>query len=283
MAVPYNGKVAETFSSLVRSQRLTPFDPRKVGGYDIVDLLGIGGFGKTYLAKKDNKLYALKKINKSTKNAENEIIILRRIAPFCNEQFSCGIEVLDSLTDYFIISQYIDGISPSFLYAKYHQDKNTIFLEYTTSKLIKNVTKALMILHQHGIAHMDIQPKNIIYDTGIDEFRLIDFGISLDLTTGNLKPKGYAPKGYVFEKVLNYRIGESPEIFYQQDIFSLAVTAFYLYEERFPFPLTGNTYNRNVPVYFKQIKSFFLESSLLSMLDGSGTAEKIFNGFDYKL
>jgi serine/threonine protein kinase len=57
--------------------------------------------------------------------------------------------------------------------------KNNTFNINNIPKYFKQIVLGLHACHYNDIIHRDIKPDNILYDATNDEFKLIDFGISL--------------------------------------------------------------------------------------------------------
>ena len=170
--------------------------------YKIVQVLGEGGFGVTYLATDiESGLY----------------VAVKEYAPgksFDEEEFEKGlnrfVKEADVLKEYsyldgivrvwdcfktentaYIVMDYIDGITLKkyvSLHGRFDYDE---LLE-----MMLPVMKSLVTLHRHGLIHRDISPDNLMI--GMDnKLYLIDFGaasrITPDKTTTVLLKAGYAP------------------------------------------------------------------------------------------
>jgi predicted ATPase/AraC-like DNA-binding protein/tRNA A-37 threonylcarbamoyl transferase component Bud32 len=100
--------------------------------------------------------------------------------------------------------------------------------------LAMNITDALAQIHRNGIIHKDINPNNMIWNYETGQLKIIDFGISSELS------KEKIPKLYVLEGTLPYI---SPEqtgrinriIDYRSDLYSLGIVLYELFTGRLPF------------------------------------------------
>jgi len=102
----------------------------------------------------------------------------------------------------------------------------------SSKKIFKQICLAVALLHDNGIAHMDIKPENIFYGT-LDNIRLGDFGgflfanaidlISLDTRRGTLH---YMPPEMVRQDLIN------PQ---KADIWSLGIVLHVLLFSCWPF------------------------------------------------
>ena len=53
---------------------------------------------------------------------------------------------------------------------------------YSTYLIMKQLLEAVEHLHKNGIMHRDLKPQNIIFDTEANLIKVIDFGLSQDLS-----------------------------------------------------------------------------------------------------
>ena len=102
--------------------------------------------------------------------------------------------------------------------------------------LAAQMAQALQEVHAAGVIHKDINPSNAVYHLDTDTLKLIDFGISSELTRET--PELQSPN--VLEGTLSYL---SPEqtgrmnrcVDYRTDFYSLGVTLYQLFTGRLPF------------------------------------------------
>ncbi len=152
---------------------------QRLGPYEIVDLLGRGGMGKVYLARRrddfDHKV-AIKLIQRGIDSDE----VLRR---FHNErQILAGLEhpniarLLDGGTapderPYFVM-EYVEG-EPIDRYCDRHSLPVRKRLE-----LFRQVCSAVQVSHQKLIVHRDLKPGNVLVTSDGGVPKLLDFGIA---------------------------------------------------------------------------------------------------------
>ncbi|MBD2530321.1 protein kinase [Nostoc flagelliforme FACHB-838] len=153
--------------------------------YKIIQPLGSGGFGKTYLAedldiptnpkpkcvvkhlKPQNQDEALLKVAKSLFNREAEI--LYRLDKIHN-QVPKLFAHFEENGEFYLVQEFIDG----------HDLSKEIIAgqpwdEAQVKKLLRDVLEILAVIHQQNIIHRDIKPQNIMrHQDG--KIVLIDFG-----------------------------------------------------------------------------------------------------------
>ncbi len=124
-------------------------------------------------------------------------------------------EMLDGKA--FIAMDFIPGYSMS----KRLRKKQLLSLEECV-RVSKDMLRALVVAHSHGVIHGDIKPGNIIYDEVEDQYVLTDFGAAY---TENRKAGGQivGTPAYMSPEQL-----EGKKLDGRSDLFSLAVTLYQL-------------------------------------------------------
>ncbi len=178
--------------------------------YKIEKVLGQGGFGIIYLAY-DEKLerkvaikeyfpygIAVRTGNKVTipptrdneDNIENFKNEAKSIAKLKNPWIVDVYDVIEENGTVYIVMEYIEGTPLSSLLGKVKENEAV--------KYIKQIAKAVGIIHSAGMLHQDIKPENIIVKNGGD-IKIIDFGSSRVFVADKTKTyqkiltPGYAP------------------------------------------------------------------------------------------
>lgn len=214
---------------------------QKVGVYEIVSELGIGGMGAVYLATRiDGKfeqrvaIKLLKRelnIEKIRRNFAREKEILATLAhPNIATLLDAG--TTDDGIPY-LVMEYIEGVSVD----EFCRSRN---LSLTARlKLFNKVCEAVAFAHRNLIIHRDLKPSNILV-TADGEPKLLDFGISklLDAKTedanitniGAMTPQYASPEQLKGEPVTT-----------ATDVYSLGVVLFKILTGTFPYHSKNKT------------------------------------------
>ncbi|MBW4431570.1 MAG: tetratricopeptide repeat protein [Pelatocladus maniniholoensis HA4357-MV3] len=210
------------------------------GRYQIIQELGRGGFGVTYLATDtySNILCAIKKLDPLNADLETakrffhrEVNILNTLQT--NQQVPKFFDYLEEDNSYYIVEEYIEGTSLAELV---HQK----WPEYTVVNFLQQILSVLAYLHAKNIIHRDVKPSNLIIRKGDNRFVLIDFGSvkKLDsqypssqssITQTMIGTPGYAP---------SEQMAGRPR--FNSDIYALGLTAIQLLTGMHPRELRWN-------------------------------------------
>ncbi len=178
--------------------------------YRIEKVLGQGGFGITYLAYDDilERKVAIKEYfpegiairtgskvtipptRDNEENIENFKNEAKSIAKLKNPWIVDVYDVIEENGTFYIVMEYIEGTPLSSLLGKIKENE--------AIKYIKQIAKAVGIIHSAGMLHQDIKPENVILKNS-EEIKIIDFGSSRVFTADKTKTyekiltPGYAP------------------------------------------------------------------------------------------
>ncbi|HYL11911.1 MAG TPA: serine/threonine-protein kinase [Terriglobales bacterium] len=218
---------------------------RRLGPYQIVRQIGIGGMGEVYRAFRADDQYRKEVAVKLVRAGHDSGFVLNR---FKNErQVLASLEhpniarLLDGGTTeegapYFVM-ELIDGQSID-VYCDTHRLSTTERL-----KLFLQVCSAVQYAHQRLIVHRDIKPGNILVNAeGVP--KLLDFGIA-KLLDAEAQPEALEPTVTVFRLLTPYYA--SPEqvkgepITTSSDIYSLGVVLYELLTGHRLYAVSGRT------------------------------------------
>ncbi len=212
--------------------------------YRVVQLLGQGGFGRTYLAEDQgrfNERCAIKEFvpiqgedhfsDKATQLFKREASVLYQISHPQIPQFRATFEEDERL---FLVQDYVDG--PTFhevLNQRRQQDR--LFSEGEVKLFLKQILPVLAHIHAKGIIHRDISPDNIILRQQDKLPVLIDFGVVKEVVT-RMQLEGMASPATTVGKA-GYAPSEQMQTgraYPSSDLYALAVTAIVLMSGKEP-------------------------------------------------
>ena len=214
--------------------KLTFGKEKEVGGWEIQDELGAGGFGRAYKVEKilyvgdsSVRVSAVLKVVKSTisdtSDAKHMLVNEIRQLSLVNSRYVANFRDAGIYKDGlklapYLVVDFIEGGNLKELIRE-RRAKHRSGLSATQFKtLAENTLRGLYGAHSKNVLHLDIKPDNIIYSAVDDAFVIIDFGLAVlshrdTINTFRGGTYGYiAPEEYVSETSR------------MSDIFSLGMT-----------------------------------------------------------
>ncbi|MFN6034848.1 MAG: SUMF1/EgtB/PvdO family nonheme iron enzyme [Dolichospermum sp.] len=219
----------------------TPGQLLKRGQYEIIDTLGQGGFGITYLAQdhKRKKQVAIKSLNVSflKQRYRDKYGNTEGFGEFLAEEqdkFNTEAMVLATFDHPHIVKVYPELFQEnglSCMVMEYVKGKNLeqylyangVFSESAGLGIFKGIGEALSYIHSRNYLHRDIKPANILLRESDNQAILIDFGLAREvnfaelMSLTNAKTPVFAPPEQ-FENRSNF----TPAL----DIYALAATLY---------------------------------------------------------
>jgi len=151
--------------------------------FDVLHILGAGGFGTCRKALYHNQVVCVKQINQTTKKeaaiqsfkaeTKDEFFQFRHLNIVRLLAASTMVSQADDISELLMVFEYIPG---SNLQHVIDDDDVTIDLKQMCSYGC-NIADALMYVHAFGIAHLDLKPANVMV-TLDGVCKLADFGCS---------------------------------------------------------------------------------------------------------
>jgi serine/threonine-protein kinase len=158
--------------------------------YQVTQVLGAGGFGRTYLAQ-------------DTRRPGNPTCVVKQLKPLTSEPsfletarrlFNSEAETLEQLgnhdhiprllayfeedQEFYLVQEYIEGHTLSQeLQPGQRWDESRVI------DLLKEVLGVLEFVHHHGVIHRDIKPDNLIRRNSDQKLVLVDFGAVKQIRT----------------------------------------------------------------------------------------------------
>ncbi len=162
---------------------------QRVGPYRLLSLVGRGGMGEVYLAKRDDDLYerrvAVKIVQRGPRGSLRErfrrerSILARLVHPNIATLYDGG--VAEDGRPY-LVMEYVEGL-PITAYCDTHALDLGARLD-----VFLTVCQAVQFAHGALVVHRDLKPSNILVDTS-GTVKLLDFGIAKLLADGDEGPE----------------------------------------------------------------------------------------------
>ncbi|NUN64365.1 protein kinase [Pseudanabaena biceps] len=169
-----------------------------VGGhYEVINRLGGGGFGETYLSRDlhlpDRPKRVIKRLSPRSQEAnvlqiarrlfETEAQVLYRLGT--HPQIPQLFAHFEELAEFYLVQEYVDGkdLSHELLRGK-------IWEQFVVANLLQSLLAVLSFVHQNKVIHRDIKPENIIRRRDGQLF-LIDFGVVKEIVTSTTIATGF--------------------------------------------------------------------------------------------
>ncbi|CAI2365600.1 unnamed protein product [Moneuplotes crassus] len=279
--------------SIVREKSGVGFSKRNIRKeYQFLKLLGEGAFGEVrlamhvnssspeYEAKRAIKLIKRDNVENSDKQEEmllNEYNILRQID---NQNIIKIFELWKDEVFYYIVTEYLEGGE---LYKNISERDN--FTEKDCAGLIKQVLLALNYCHKEGIAHRDLKPDNIMFESNSKDSicKLVDFGFA-----------SFCKNGKKMDDMLGTPLFIAPEIISNKkytskvDIWSLGVITYFIISTNPPFKgrtkrelfdsiKSGDFSFKSAPIFRRTSESLqsFISECLVVNPEKRATAEEL--------
>lgn len=235
---------------------LTPGTILEKGKYRIIETLGRGGFGITYLAEQTNirkkvcikeffpKDYYKRDDNSSSINILSDsfkenmsrfkmkfIKEAQTIASLDHENIVPTYDVFEENNTAYYVMDYIEGWSLSAIVKR-----DGAMCEYNAVAYIKQVASALEYIHGLNIMHLDVKPGNIMVATEDKRAILIDFGLAKHYDKQSGEATSTTPVGvsHGFAPMEQYKQGGVSRFSPETDIYSLGATLYYLVTGNIP-------------------------------------------------
>ncbi|QSJ14903.1 serine/threonine protein kinase [Nostoc sp. UHCC 0702] len=217
------------------------------GRYRILEPLGQGGFGKTFLALDEKYLQNSQSFDYSTSNFcvikqflprsqngyynqkafelfQQESLLLAELAK--HSQIPQLLNTFEQEGQQYLVEEWVDGQN-----LEQELAEAGTFNEADIRQLLGELLPLLQFLHTHQVIHRDIKPANIIRRRKDRQLFLVDFGIAKynwqNLKTGTMIGSAeYAAPEQVRGKAE-----------FASDLYSLGVTCLYLLTQMSPFDL----------------------------------------------
>ncbi|MEL6320814.1 MAG: CHASE2 domain-containing protein, partial [Cyanobacteria bacterium J06626_14] len=215
------------------------------GRYQIIRVLGAGGFGQTYLANDVQRPEISPCVVKQFKPASQdpkflqvarrlfntEVAVLKRLGR--HDQVPTFYDSFEENFEFYFVQEFVDGTALDAELDQIHK-----MTEAQVIELIRDVLGILDFVHSQRVIHRDIKPENLIRRKADGKFVLIDFGavkeIQTQIVDTNEQTKltvGIGTEGYTPSE----QLGGKPR--YCSDIYALGITAIQAFTGLQPYQL----------------------------------------------
>ena len=219
------------------------------GRYQIINNLGKGGFGETFLATDTHlpsqKLIVIKRLqqlNYQHKVSVNLITDLFKKEAKILEDLGQHCPHIPTLYAYFVENDRF------YLVQEYIEGKSLLDVGVITSqeclRILTSLLKTLHYIHSKKIIHRDIKPENIIIRNSDREPVLIDFG-AVKETMGTIALNSHSLVSSVIIGTQGFMPPEQTtgRTVYSSDLFALGLTMIYSLTGKYPIELKNNYLN----------------------------------------
>ncbi|MEU8138785.1 protein kinase domain-containing protein [Streptodolium elevatio] len=201
-------------------------DPREIGGYRLLRVLGAGGMGRVYLARSPGgRTVAVKVIRPELSDDVGFRNLFRReVAAARRVGGAWTAPVIDADTEAsrpWLVTGYVAG--PSVYEAV---ERHGPLPESSVRTLGAGLAEALIAIHGTGLIHRDLKPTNVLLS--LDGPRVIDFGISraLDASVHTRTGATVGSPGFMSPEQIDGRdVGPATDVFSLGSVLVFAATA----------------------------------------------------------
>ncbi|BAZ66041.1 serine/threonine kinase [Fischerella sp. NIES-4106] len=211
--------------------------------YQVIQTLGGGGFGETFLAEDtqmpSRRRCVIKQLKPIQDNPQVYQLVQQRFQREAAilEELGDGSDQIPRLYAYFsengqfyLVQEYIQGQT---LTAKMQQEG--LMSESTVKEILTSILPVLDYVHSKGIVHRDIKPDNILLRYADGKPILIDFGAVKETVGTVMTPSGNSTRSIVIGTPgfmpSEQTVGRP---MFASDIYSLGLTAIYLITGKVP-------------------------------------------------
>ena len=182
-SVDGQGRPSSRGSSKEHRSREPKSNDEKIGNYEVLDLLGKGGFACVYraLSNKTGQYVAIKMIDKKLMKSANMAGRVKNEAEIhCQLKHPSIVELYTYFEDKHYVYMVMELCAKGELYT-YMRANQKIFTEFEAQKLFREVIEGVVYLHSHGIIHRDLSLANLLL-THSDHIKISDFGLATRMT-----------------------------------------------------------------------------------------------------
>jgi len=217
--------------------------PTAIGRYEVLRVLGAGGFATVYLAH-DDRLDANVAVKVLAENWSQDPDIIRRfmdearLLRRCDDDRVVRVHTIEQLDDGrpYIVMDYADqGTLADRMFARFHQGQ--VFAVEEALRLSVELAKCLTVVHQCGVVHRDLKPSNVLFKSvrgdGSENMMVGDFGLARQLLMGSGMTITAGTPDYVAPEQADPALASSVD--QRADVYAAAVILYQLLVGSVPF------------------------------------------------
>ena len=170
----------ESLQHIFESQTVLTVRPARIGSYDIIDVLGVGGMGEVYRAR-DSRLQrdvAIKVLPVDMTNDPERLARFEREAQVLASLNHPHIAQLYGLDESgsvpALVMELVEGPTLASVIANYQNAPLTLVRALA---IARQITDGLEAAHEKGIVHRDLKPGNLAL-TPKGDVKILDFGVA---------------------------------------------------------------------------------------------------------
>ena len=212
-----------------------------VGGFTVEGLLGSGGCGAVYRARRGGTASALKLQSLAALGgwARREVAILTRLShPNVVRFRACGLWPDEAPEWFYIAMELVEGRTLNAWVAEENPSARR------AASLMRGLARGLAAAHAEGVLHRDVKEANVVVREATGEAVLVDFGVGSypgapRLTRAVLPPgtpQYRSPEALAFRREHWSEAGAHYTFTQTDDLYALGVVFYWVLTDRHPFP-----------------------------------------------
>jgi uncharacterized protein (TIGR03067 family) len=229
--MPGGGDSESPLDFLSPSQK--PGSLGRLGHYEVLELVGRGGFGQVLRAF-DEKLHRVVAVKVMAKEIATNALARKRFlreaqaaAAVTHENVVAIHEIQESGPVPYLVMQFVDGKS---LQQRIKEEGSLELKEIL--RLGLQIASGLAAAHKQGLVHRDIKPANILLENGIQRVKITDFGLARAVDDSSISHSGIVAGT---PQYMSPEQADGQPVDHRSDLFSLGSVLYAMCTGRSPF------------------------------------------------